>query len=134
MKTFSLNDFRNLAKAKLGQLGEAIAARYIEEQLGWPILARNWSCPPHGELDLIAQDGDVLVVVEVRTRRGANAMDLALSSVDERKQERLMMLTELYQAETEMLDTTPIRIDVVGVAIQRNGLAQVEIVRDAIRW
>jgi Holliday junction resolvase-like predicted endonuclease len=61
-------------------------------------------------------------------------LELALESVNKRKQERLMMLAELYRADKEMLETTPIRIDVIGVAIQRNGLAQVEMVQDAINW
>ena len=48
--------------------GEELAARYLAEQ-GWVVLDRNWRCT-HGEIDLVARDGDCLVFCEVKTRRG----------------------------------------------------------------
>ena len=133
MTSFSIDEFQSIATGTLGRIGEAIAARYIERNLQWQILAQNWSCQ-YGELDLITQDDEVVVIIEVRTRRGANAMDLALASVNQRKQEKLMMLADLYRDEAGISHTTPIRIDVVGIAIGNNGLAQVEMVRDAVGW
>lgn len=133
MTSFSVDEFQSITKGTLGRIGEAIAARYIERYLEWQILVQNWSCQ-YGELDLIAQDDEVVVIIEVRTRRGENAMELALASVNQRKQERLMMLAELYRDEVGISHSTPIRIDVVGIAIGNNGLAQVEMVQDAVGW
>ncbi len=133
MTSFSVDEFQSITRGTLGRIGEAIAARYIERNLKWQILMQNWSCQ-HGELDLIVQDGEVVVIVEVRTRRGANALELALASVNQRKQEKLMMLADLYRDEAGISHTTPIRIDVVGIAIGNNGLAQVEMVQDAVGW
>lgn len=49
-----------------GRLGEDMACRYLAG-LGWNILARNvrFRC---GELDIVAEDGGEMVVVEVRYR------------------------------------------------------------------
>ena len=33
------------------------------------VLARNWRCGRAGEIDIVARDGDALVVCEVKTRR-----------------------------------------------------------------
>ncbi len=53
----------------LGTRGEdATAAWYLEQ--GYELLARNWRCPA-GEADIVARRGAVLVVCEVKTRRGS---------------------------------------------------------------
>ena len=57
------------AKDEVGRHGERVVARRLESQ-GWEVLARNWRCE-HGELDIVAVDGDCLVAVEVKTRRTA---------------------------------------------------------------
>lgn len=53
---------------ELGKKGEGIAASYLVEQ-GYKILARNWFYD-HKEIDIIAQQGDEIVIVEVKTREG----------------------------------------------------------------
>ena len=52
----------------LGRRGEELAAQQLAAQ-GYQILAQNWRCGT-GELDLVARDGESLVLIEVRTRRG----------------------------------------------------------------
>jgi len=51
----------------LGRLGEELASRRLRS-LGYEILERNYRCPL-GEIDLVARDGDVLVFVEIKTRK-----------------------------------------------------------------
>lgn len=51
----------------LGRYGEDLAARRLIEA-GMRILDRNWRCRD-GEIDIVAADGDALVVCEVKTRR-----------------------------------------------------------------
>lgn len=53
-------------KDAVGRFGEDLAAAYLAEH-GLTVLERNWRCPA-GEIDIIAQDDDVLVFVEVKTR------------------------------------------------------------------
>ncbi|MFC8041241.1 YraN family protein [Paenarthrobacter sp. NPDC057355] len=55
------------AKDLLGQYGEALAADFLADQ-GMRIIDRNWRCAD-GEIDIVAIDGDTLVVAEVKTRR-----------------------------------------------------------------
>ena len=49
-----------------GKYGEEKAAEYLT-QIGYRIIAKNVSCR-HGEIDIIASDGDEIVFAEVRTR------------------------------------------------------------------
>lgn len=51
---------------ELGKLGEEKACEYLLSK-GFRIIARNWRFRQK-EVDVIAYDGDMLVVVEVRTR------------------------------------------------------------------
>jgi len=55
------------AKDLLGRRGEELAAEYLES-LGMLIVERNWRCR-EGEIDIVALDGDALVIAEVKTRR-----------------------------------------------------------------
>ncbi len=50
-----------------GKLGEAIALGYLLSK-GYSILETNWQAN-HKEIDIIAQKGDVLVIVEVKARK-----------------------------------------------------------------
>ena len=53
-------------KDAVGRFGERLAADHLVAA-GLTIIATNWRCPS-GEIDIIAQDGPVLVFVEVKTR------------------------------------------------------------------
>jgi putative endonuclease len=53
---------------ELGKRGEDLAADYLAGT-GLVVLSRNWRCR-EGEVDLIATDGERLVVCEVKTRSG----------------------------------------------------------------
>ena len=55
-------------KDELGRRGEDVAAEYVEAQ-GMRVVERNWRCR-EGEIDVVALDGDEVVVVEVKTRSG----------------------------------------------------------------
>ena len=54
---------------RTGEQGEQLACQWLEAK-GFSILHRNWR---HGrdEIDIVARDGDFLVVVEVKTRNTA---------------------------------------------------------------
>ena len=53
---------------KIGETGEKIAADFLSEQ-GYKIIERRYRCRM-GEIDIIAGQGETLVFVEVKTRRG----------------------------------------------------------------
>ena len=56
------------ARRRTGLRGETFAYWYLRRH-GYTIVARNYRLPhPHGEIDLIGWDGDVLAFIEVKTR------------------------------------------------------------------
>ena len=113
----------------LGAAGERLAARYLTIA-GYRILARNWRFGSAGELDLVAQDGDCLVAVEVRTRRG-QAFGTPEESVRPAKQSRLAMLAEAYAAQSGW--DGPLRIDVIAIHLAPDGrLLRINHLRDAV--
>jgi putative endonuclease len=93
-------------------------------------VARNVRLPG-GELDLIATQGNCLVFVEVRLRRG-NAIDAALESVTRAKQRRLQRLVAEYCA--RLADPPEeVRIDVVAIALDRQGRpAEIVVIENAV--
>lgn len=56
-------------KRALGSWGEQLAAEFLQKQ-GYKIVERNVRSD-HGEIDLLARNGDVLVFVEVKARSSA---------------------------------------------------------------
>lgn len=78
---------------QLGTLGEDIAAHMIMER-GYTILERNFRCK-YGEIDIIATDGELIIFVEVKTRR-TKRFGLPEEAVGQIKQNRLRQLAALY--------------------------------------
>ena len=100
----------------LGRRGEELAAQQLAAK-GYQILARNWRCET-GELDLVAREGECLVLVEVRTRRG-RSMGSPEESITAAKQARLISLGEAYVQENDWRGDW--RIDVVAIEMGRQG-------------
>jgi len=100
------------AKDVLGRRGEDIAAAHLDA-CGFEILARNWRCR-QGELDIVALDGTVLVVCEVKTRTSRRYGD-PLECVTPVKLDRLRRLAASWVADHRPARLTGIRVDVVGV-------------------
>ena len=99
------------ARQRLGRWGERVAARFLRRK-GLKIIARNWRCTL-GEVDLIARDGNGLVVVEVRTARTAFATS-PVHTVGPSKQRKLCHLAERYRMGCGWKPTY-IRFDVIGI-------------------
>ena len=121
-----------LSKQALGQKGEELARQYIIER-GWALVTHNWRCE-HGEIDIIAEDKATLVFIEVRTRRGQAALEKALVSVNLRKQARLAQLVDAYRIAEDISPEQQVRVDVIGVALDINGLFTIEWIQDALSW
>lgn len=99
---------RNL---ELGKRGEDLACRHLEEQ-GFEILERNWRCRA-GELDIVARDGDVLVVCEVKTRR-SHAYGSPVEAITPRKLSTLRTLALTWMSE-HAVNAASVRLDVIGI-------------------
>jgi len=120
-----------------GQEGEATAERYLREK-GYRILAKNLRTSL-GELDLVAEDGQVLVFVEVKARR-TEEFGGAVHAVHRRKQEKLIQLASQYLARHHLSKRT-CRFDVIVLQGAEASLPQVEHIQNAfdvpgedLRW
>ena len=116
---------RVLAKDALGAYGERVAAAHLT-QSGMTVLDRNWRCAL-GEIDLVARDGDVLVICEVKTR-SSTSFGHPLEAVTARKAARLRRLAAAWITERRV-HPAEVRIDLVGVLRGPRGAAGVEHVR-----
>jgi len=134
------------ARGALGRFGEDVAAAHLVAA-GLTIVARNWRCR-EGEVDIVALEGDVLVMCEVKTRRGAG-FGTPLDAVTPAKAARLRRLalrwladqragavaSSAAGAETSSADEfaryAEVRFDVVSVLRPLSGPTSVEHLRGA---
>lgn len=93
-----------------GRSAEDRAALFLETQ-GLAILARNFRRRA-GEIDIVARDGAILVIVEVRAR-ASRAYGGAAASVGPRKQIRLIRAAQLLLAAHPEWRRMPARFDVI---------------------
>jgi len=101
------------SRQQLGRWGEQQAAVHLEAQ-GYKILERNWRCR-RGEIDLVAQAGEISVFVEVKTRRG-QGFGTPEEAITPTKARRLLQLAQYYLMEHE-LDDVEWRVDLVAVEL-----------------
>jgi putative endonuclease len=109
-------------KNELGQRGEDLAARFLEDA-GYRLIERNWRCR-QGEIDIIACIADTLVFVEVKTRSGLS-FGHPFEAITATKLTRLRGLAAAWCAEHNP-QATRIRLDAIAVVAPRNGLPTVE--------
>lgn len=110
----------------LGRTGEDLALREIQ-RLGYRCIARNYRCAL-GEVDLVAKDGDTLVFVEIKTRRG-KTLTYAKEAVTPRKKRQLSKVALAYMKANHCTDTKA-RFDVVAIHLS-GGVSRMEVVKDA---
>ena len=103
----------------IGAQAEQWAAQHLQQH-GLKLLARNYR-GRFGEIDLVMQDGVVLVFVEVRLRRNAD-FGGAAASIDTRKQQRIIRTAQQYLATLAQLPQC--RFDVVLMDDAQGGKVQ----------
>ncbi|GAB4415477.1 MAG: YraN family protein [Anaerolineales bacterium] len=81
---------------KVGAWGEQAAAEYLQAK-GFRILTRN-ARTPYGEIDIIAEKGEIIIFIEVKTRT-SNSYGPPEISVTPRKQNHMIAAAEHYAAE-----------------------------------
>ncbi|WP_062072887.1 YraN family protein [Demequina sediminicola] len=110
---------------QVGRYGESVAAQWMQDH-GWRVLERNWRCR-FGEIDVIAVDGDTLVIAEVKTRRTRSA-GLPQEAVTRDKLHRLRALAAQWLHQ-DPRRWRSVRVDVFAVSVARAGAAKVEHLR-----
>lgn len=105
-----------------------MACRYLRAQ-GYKILYRNFKAPHGGEVDIVARRCEMLVFVEVKTRRSL-AYGRPSAAVTRKKQR---LLTRGAFAWLRMLRDPEVacRFDVVEVVLNRRGEAECTLIEDA---
>jgi putative endonuclease len=102
-----------------GETGEKIAAEYLMKN-GYRILARNYTSRL-GEIDIVAEYGNELVFVEVRTKTGAS-FGPPEESITRSKQHKLINMAEYYR-KANPGGLEDYRIDVIAVTLGTGGKA-----------
>ncbi len=88
---------QDVHKKVLGRKGEELVAKYLKKQK-CKLLKRNY-CTPFGEADIIAQDGEEIAFVEVKTRTG-DSYGLPSEAVNKEKRRRYYKIAQWYWKET----------------------------------
>ncbi len=109
---------------KIGTAGETLAEKYLKKQ-GYKILQKNFVAP-HGEIDIVAKDGDYIVFVEVK-RRKSTAFGLPCEAVDARKQRTIVQCAKFYLSKNNLYGVK-VRFDVVGILQE-----DFSLIKDAFR-
>jgi putative endonuclease len=95
---------------ELGRKGEELAVAHLKS-IGYEILELNWRSH-HLEIDIIARDGNELVIVEVKAR-GTDSYEHPSEAVSNKKIRFLVNAAEAYIQEKDLnLDT---RFDVISI-------------------
>lgn len=96
----------------LGKEGEELALRFLKKQ-GYRIIGKNYRTP-FGEIDIIADDGGVLVFVEVKTRSG-DAFGSPFEAVDRKKRDKIRKVALCYMK--RIRKEPPARFDVLSIDV-----------------
>jgi putative endonuclease len=106
---------RGNARQAWGARGEDLAHRFLQKA-GYTVVARNWRAEDgSGELDLVALDGQTVVIVEVKTRASAE-FGLPEEAVDRAKRTHLVRTAARYAREAEV-PFQEVRFDIVSILL-----------------
>lgn len=94
----------------LGKWGEDLALAYLQKE-GYQIVERNWRYGKE-EIDIIAQKGECLVVVEVKTRHSSQFGD-PQDFVTKGQQRHLINAADAYVIENDL--DVEVRFDIIAI-------------------
>jgi putative endonuclease len=117
-------------RARRGRGAEDAVAAWVVGQ-GMTLLARNLRVGKL-EIDLVARDGAVVAIVEVRTR-GEGSWQGAFGSIDGRKQQRLRRAAEILWLRrfSKLPGVERVRFDVAAVDLDGGAEPAIEYVKAA---
>ena len=93
------------------------------ERRGLPVGWQRWR-GSHGEIDLIARDGDGLIFIEVKQSK---SFDQAVQRVSQRQKQRIYTTAEEFLAQAPCGSLSEVRFDVALV----NASGEVKIIENA---
>jgi putative endonuclease len=111
---------------KTGSKGEKLATEFLENN-GYKILEKNWRSGRY-EIDIIAEEKNILVFIEVKTRT-TDYYGYPEESVNKTKQDHILQAAEDYVILNNI--NREIRFDIISIIINGN-IQKIYHVVDAI--
>ena len=108
-----------------GKKGEDIAVSFLVSK-GYEILETNWRSG-HKEIDIIALDNDMLVIVEVKTR-STDYFGYPEEAVNKKKQQLLINAANAYVFKHDL--SNEIRYDIISIILKDNEV-KIDHIEDA---
>jgi putative endonuclease len=115
-------------RISLGRSAEDIAAEHLRRH-GLEVLTRNYR-RRNGEIDIVARAGEVLAIVEVRTRTN-DTYGGAAASVDGWKRHKIIRATQQLLQQEKELARLRVRFDVVVIHDAASANPRVEWIQHA---
>ncbi|MBR3318650.1 MAG: YraN family protein [Atopobiaceae bacterium] len=117
---------------EIGDKGEDVVAYYIEQR-GMEVLERNWRCT-FGEVDIIARDGNTIVLLEVKSRLATYCEEEIEpeQAVRTRKRNKYEKLALIYLSKQVEVDS--VRFDVAAVKFVDKNTARIRYIVGAYEW
>lgn len=109
-----------------GNFGEDLASKFLRDK-GYILIERNFRSI-YGEIDIVAQDGDVLVFIEVKTRTD-NQFGSALEAITPWKIKKIIRTAQYYKIIHPQLPEQ-LRIDAVTIDFCQSGGPKVELYKN----
>ncbi|MGF7185168.1 putative endonuclease [Desulfitispora alkaliphila] len=119
-----------MLKAKeLGVLGERVAVENLISK-GYTILEKNYRCNL-GEIDIICRGNNLLLFVEVKTRKSLNC-GYGQEAVTAKKQGKIRRVASYYLYKDKKLSTeVNIRFDVISIIIKEKNRVDIQHIEGA---
>lgn len=121
-------------KQNTGQLGEDIAAKYLEKH-GYRILERNYR-KPWGEIDIVTQQNDELIFIEVKTQSASWRKELEWrpeENITRHKKRQLSRIITTYLKANKISENQNWRVDVLAITLNfKTKNAQIEHIKNIV--
>ncbi len=117
------------SKRALGNEAEDLACEFLIEK-GFIILERNYYAG-HSEIDIIAEDGEIVVFIEVKMR-SSKVFGSPIEFVNEAKVEHVYNAAEHWVQQTQSFNRS-LRFDVIGILNKKGNQPEITHLLDAYR-
>ncbi|MFT5242906.1 MAG: putative endonuclease [Glaciecola sp.] len=103
---------------ELGKKGEELATDFLLKK-GYDIIARNYIYQK-AEVDIIAKKGDVLAIVEVKTRTSTDFGD-PQQFLKPKQMQRIIKAVDFFVNDNEM--DVDVRFDIIAIVLNNKGMS-----------
>ena len=117
----------NENKRAKGKAGEDLACKYLEA-CGYRIIERNYQYG-HGEIDIVAMEGDELVFIEVKSRKSLEFGEPEFAFT-KNKLSQVRKIASAYLVERDLRDRV-CRVDAVAVLFQQEQKPKIRLYKNA---